>query len=281
MRGVPPPRMPCTRPTLIRTSRPCRGRIQVQKLLAPVTALASREPMKLIANVPSAPRNFRFDGLAVFSAEDPGSELRPAALAVEDMVSGSAAPLRTSMIWCGAPAAALPDVEEHASNSAKRARAPVENPGPSLASGRSPSRTLVQSSGRRHSFEDLVPAARDFRCCFCWRRRRFESFRDMSPRRYPDRSEQHCRHDRGPFARARRPARTRCRAPGPPAGQVRRETCGSGSRKMGERQRALRPCGCRALDSVPPASLSSPTGTARTLHVEGAGLNEPELPDAR
>ena len=48
MRGVPPPRMPCTRPTLIRTSRPCRGRIQVQKLLAPVTALASREPMKLI-----------------------------------------------------------------------------------------------------------------------------------------------------------------------------------------------------------------------------------------
>ena len=43
MRGVPPPRMPCTRPTLIRTSRPCRGRSQVQKLLAPVTALASRE----------------------------------------------------------------------------------------------------------------------------------------------------------------------------------------------------------------------------------------------
>ena len=206
MRGVPPPRMPCTRPTLIRTSRPCRGRSQVQKLLAPVTALASREPMKLIANVPSAPRNFRFDGLAVFSAEDPGSELRPAALAVEDMVSGSAAPLRTSMIWCGAPAAALPDVEEHASSSAKRARAPVENPGPGLASGRSPART----PGPEFRPATLV---RDFRCCFCWRRRRLESFRDMSPRRYPDRSEQHCRHDRGPFARARRPARTRCRAP--------------------------------------------------------------------
>ena len=175
MRGVPPPRMPCTRPTLIRTSRPCRGRSQVQKLLA------------------------------VFSAEDPGSELRPAALASEEhgFRLGRAAPAGDDLVrrsGCGAPGRRGTRVQ------LGQARAPVENPGPGLASGRSPART----PGPEFRPATLV---RDFRCCFCWRRRRFESFRDMSPRRYPDRSEQHCRHDRGPFARARRPARTRCRAP--------------------------------------------------------------------